>query len=241
MRDREKPERLDTSRGRWKVSRHVGAETEFLRGSDHYRRRRRHRGRGHRCDAGTSEVKVSRGWPRKITTKRRKKTSTTTCPSFRSSRPRAPITLRYFVGPWSVSSTSSVPSADERNKVYSFRGSRVPSSLLRHISLLPADRRTNVKRFSRNCKKTWLNGGHNVTLDVRGARETWKLDAITPVWTANLNIVPSKPAFSSWSFIRFSFFVTYSRTDRHKGTTADGPPRCFKNESLLIASLLIEE
>lgn len=107
--------------------------TEFLRGSDHYRRRRRrHRERGHRRDAGTSVVKVSRGWPRKMTAKRRKKTSTTTCLSFRSSRPRAPITVCYFAGPWSVSSASSVPSADERNKVYSFRGSRVPFSLLRH-------------------------------------------------------------------------------------------------------------
>lgn len=133
------------------VASHRGG-TEFLRGSDHYRRRRRrrrHRGRGHRCDVGTLEVKVSRGRPRKITTKRRKKTSTTTCLSFRSSRPRAPITLCYFVGPWSVSSALSIPSADERNKVYSFRGSQVSFSLLRRNSLLLAGRCRRKKVFEK--------------------------------------------------------------------------------------------
>jgi len=102
--------------------------------------------RGRRCNAfSTSEVKVSREWPRKITAKKREKEKNerydvslvskfetplrdhllSVVPSFASSRP----VCRLYSG---------------RNKVYSFRDRPL---------LVPLLTSRRVKRFSRSCKK----------------------------------------------------------------------------------------
>lgn len=104
---------------------------------------------------------------------KREKTSTTTCLSFRSSRPRAPITLCYFVAPSTVPSAGSA----ERNKVYSFRGRSLPSQRL-PLSLSLSPRKKVFREAVKNVIKRRVQC--SCSLDVRAVRETWKLATIRP-------------------------------------------------------------